>query len=234
MKVYAKQVDPKYQESPIFIDDDFFPDNIAVFGNRDYREHIPEVVENVRNVLENGELGEVLEYPNKWVDWYKNATEAINDYLPSASGKRYSTNAIHALRNLIIDYSCCSCSCEDEILCKVLSIVTNKKWDYYTIQGSCQSDWQNVFYTVEEWSLEALQGFERLYFNEGTEWIIDDGDFNPETDSPLNITGCSVYCTSWDKDSIKQEIANYEGIDSESVVLYAFDGYNHIPQYKEV
>lgn len=42
MKIYAKQVNPEYQESPIFYDG-CFPDNIAVCGNRDFNRHCPEI-----------------------------------------------------------------------------------------------------------------------------------------------------------------------------------------------
>lgn len=142
MKVYARQIAPEYQESPLFMGDEFFPDNIAVCGNRDYHSHKSELFENVQNVLEQGELAEILEYPKNWADWYKNATQAITEYLPPTNGKKYSTNAIHALRCLVLDYSCCACSKEDEILCKVLSIVDGRPWDWSTIRGSCQMEWQ--------------------------------------------------------------------------------------------
>ena len=164
MKIYAKQVAPEWQESPLFIEG-CFPDNITVCGNRYYNEHLPKVFEKVQTVLKQGELAEVLEYPKEWADWYKNATEAINDYLPPENGKKYSTNAIHALRCLVLDYSCCACSCENEILCKVLSIVDGRAWDWQIIRGSCQSDWQEVFFPVDEWSKEALADFETQYFN---------------------------------------------------------------------
>lgn len=42
MKTFARQISPEYQESPLFLGEDFFPDNIAVCGNRDYREHLPQ------------------------------------------------------------------------------------------------------------------------------------------------------------------------------------------------
>ena len=54
MKIYARQINPEYQESPLFMGDEFFPDNIAVCGNRDYHSHKPELFENVQNVLEQG------------------------------------------------------------------------------------------------------------------------------------------------------------------------------------
>lgn len=75
MKVYAKQVPPEFQESPLFIPE-CFPENIAVCGNRDFISHKPEVFERVQSVLEQRELAEVLEHPKEWANWYKNATEA--------------------------------------------------------------------------------------------------------------------------------------------------------------
>lgn len=230
MKIYAKQVPPDYQESPIFLDE-CFPDNIAVCGNRDFNSHTPEVFDMVKTVLEVGELADTLENVNEWRQWYKNVTEVITEYLPSLKGK-YSTNAIHALKNLIIEYSTCSSSAEDEILCKVLSIVTGKKWAYGTIRGCCQSDWQDIYYPVDEWNKEALTMFEIEYFNTGTEWIVHDEEIEPE--SPEDISGFSMYCTSWNDEGIKQEIAEASGGKIEDIILYAFDGYTQTAKYKEV
>lgn len=232
MKIYARQISPEYQESPLFMDEEFFPDNIAVCGNRDYYSHKPELFENVQNVLEQGELAEVLEYPKNWADWYKNATQAITEYLPPTNGKKYSTNAIHALRCLIIDYSCCACSKENEILCKVLSIVDGRPWEWSTIRGCCQEDWQEVFYPVDEWDKAALEAFEVQYFNAGSEWIVHDEAESPE--SPDEINGFSMYCIAWNIDAIKAEIAEAAGGSPEEVVLYQFSGYSRTPIYEEV
>lgn len=235
MKIYAKQVAPEYQESPLFLDD-FFPDDIAVCGNRDFKERCPEVFQRVREVLENGELAEALEDVKTggyYSEWYKNATQAINDLLPADKAK-YSTKDIHELKRLVTEYAECSRSDEDSILCAVLSIVTGETWDYKQICGCCQGDWNNIFYPVDKWSVEALNAFEVEYFNTGTEWIVDDGEFDPENDSPLNINGCSTYCTEWNEDGIKREIADAFGGSPEDVVLYAFEGWSKIPNYREV
>ena len=93
MKIYAIQVAPEYQESPLFIDG-FFPDDIAVCGNRNYIEHYPEVFERVYTVLSVGELAEVLENRNGWKEWYKNITEAITEYLPPEKAVSSPTAAI--------------------------------------------------------------------------------------------------------------------------------------------
>lgn len=57
MKYKAYQIAPEYQESPLFSSDKFFPDNIAVCGNRDYIEHCPEVFEHV---YEHGQAKEEI------------------------------------------------------------------------------------------------------------------------------------------------------------------------------
>ena len=230
--LYAKQVSPEYQESTLFLGDEFFPDNIAVFGNRDYKEHRPDFINKVWEVLRQGELADVLENVKEWADYYKNTTEAIIDYLPPERGGRYSTNAIHALKNYVIDFSSCPCSREYEILCDVLSIVTGKTWDHQMIRGCCQSDWNYIFYPVDEWTSEQIAVFETEYFNMGTEWIIHDEEEAPE--SPEDINGYSVYCTSWNDKGIRKEIADAAGVSPEEVIMYSFDGYKKIPVYKAV
>ena len=56
MKIYALQVDPEIQESPLFLDKEFFPENINVFGNRYYDAHCTAVFARVREVLYSGDL----------------------------------------------------------------------------------------------------------------------------------------------------------------------------------
>lgn len=231
MKVYAKQVHPGFQESPLF-SPGCFPENIAVCGNRDFISRKPEVFERVQTVLEQRELAEVMEHPKEWENWYKNATEAINEYLPATNGKKYSPKKIHALRCLVIDYSCCVCSKENEILCKVLSIVDGRLWNWKTIHGSSQSDWNEVFFPVDEWGKKALQSFEKLYFDEGTEWTIHDEAEAPKT--PEDINGYSVYCVGRDAEEIRNEIAEVTGAKPEEIKLFEFGGYTKTPYYKEV
>lgn len=83
MKVYAKQVSPEYQESPLFLGDDFFPDDIAVCGNRDYTEHCPEVFERVYTILSAFEV-EYFNTGTEWivhdVDSFPESPEDINGY----------------------------------------------------------------------------------------------------------------------------------------------------------
>lgn len=221
MKIYARQINPAYQESPLFYDD-IFPNDIAVCGNREYIEHCPEVFNLVYSVLSAGELAELLEDNNSLKNWYKNITEAITDYLPPEKEK-YSTKDIGALKRLVLQYAECSSREEDSILCSVLSIVTGRKWDCRMISGCVQSEWNYIYYPIDEWSKAALEAFEVVYFNTGSEWIVDEGDFNPEENDPEKISGYSIYCTSWNDEGIKKEIADSTGANIDDVILFPFE-----------
>lgn len=233
--IYCKQVPPEYQESPIF-QADMFPENMVVCGNRDFKEWKTAVFALVENTLDNGDLQEALEdleTGGYYSAFYESAQEAIEEFLPPSKGE-YSQDDITALQGLVKAYTQCSRAETNNIFCRVLSIVDGKKWGWKIIRGCCQSDWNEIFYTVDDWSREALAAFEIEYFNMGSEWIIDDGEFNPDTDSPLNINGYSVYITAQDEEGIRKELAAVEGCSPSDLVLYVFEGYVHIPQYKAV
>ena len=52
MKIYAKQVSPEYQESPLFIEG-CFPDNIILTGNRDYNSHTTPEFDQIKDHFED-------------------------------------------------------------------------------------------------------------------------------------------------------------------------------------
>ena len=49
MKIYAKQVPPEYQEAPLFMEE--WPENVYIFGNRHFRGHGAEYIENIKNSM---------------------------------------------------------------------------------------------------------------------------------------------------------------------------------------
>ena len=232
-KIYARQIPPEYQESPLEYDEMAY-DYISVCGNRDYREHLAPVFERVRYALENGELNEALEdIKNKggyWTGFYKNATEVINDLLPPEKEK-YSTKDIGALKKLVDDYCNYYNRYKNDTLCEILEVVTGNKWEWRIIKGCCQGDWNEAFYQVKDWP-NGIDHFEIEYFNLGTEWIVHDEDFIPE--EPDDITGYCTYCYGINDDDIRREIAESYGGKPEDVVLYEFDGYRQIAKYKMV
>lgn len=230
MKIYAKQVPPEYQESPLFYGD--FPENIIVTGNRDYNSHTIPVYDRILDCYdEAAEYLEELQRCKKDAT-YRNVTEIINDYFPALEyrEKPYNTRDIHRIREALRLYESRKYYEGDYIL-DMLEAITGEAWSETTIRGCCQGDWQTVIYPVKSWNCESLEIFETEYFNTGSEWIVHDGNADP--DGPEDIDGYSVYCHAWRTEDIKREIAEAHGAADAEVILYEFTGYSHIPNYKE-
>lgn len=73
----------------------------------------------------------------------------------------------------------------------------------------------------EEIIAAALRAFEVEYFNEGTEWSIQD-------ENGEEIT--SVYTYEYNQE--KEEIAEALGVNTADIVLYRFDGWTKTEKYK--
>lgn len=232
MKIYARQIMPEFQDSRIFDDDGNGVEYINVWGNKDYQSRTSSVFDRVKECLDAGELAEDIEavMEKNPSAIYGNITEAINNQLWRDDGKPYSTRQIGKLKQLVLRYSECRSSEEDQILVDVLSIVTGEEWDYRNIHGCCQSEWNTVYYPVKYWTKESLDAFETMYFNTGSEWIVHEGDTEPT--SPEEIDGCAYYCVSWNDEGIKKELAEAAGGNAEDVVLYKYAGSVSIPTYK--
>ncbi len=218
MKLYAKQINPEYQESPLYFEEDF-PENIIITGNRNYKDHTTWEYNHI--IQEYEVLCEHYENIKEGNSCYKNITELLKDYFPG----KYSTKTIHKFKEVLEKYGT-RYYYEGNYIIDMLEIITGKEWKKTTIRGCCQSDWQEVIYSPEEWTKEALNAFEAMYFNTGSEWIIHDEENDPE--GPEDISGYSVYCTSWDIEKELTEAANYE---PEEVILYEFSGYTKTPVY---
>lgn len=234
MKVYAKQINPEYQESYLFDDDVMGTEYINVCGNKDFQSRTSKLFDRVKECLDNGELAEAIEdikTGGYYSSFYENVTQAINDLLWREDGKPYSTRQIGELKQLVLEYSECSSSREDQILVEVLSIVTGEEWDYKQIHGCCQGEWNTVYYPIQYWTKESLESFEVMYFNNGSEWIVHDGDTEPT--NPEEIDGCAYYCVSWNDEGIKKELAEAVGVENpEDIILYKYAGSVSVPIYK--
>lgn len=224
--IYARQIAPEWQESPIFLDG-MFPENIVVTGNRDYISRTTAEYDRVLDTLES--YAEVLESPQEY--GYKCATEAAIDLLQPVKGK-FSTGNIHALKGYFSRYGTGSSWDDKEIIARVLSLVTGQPWQWSIIRGCCQGDWQEVFYPVNEWGREALAAFEVEYFNTGSEWIIHDEENAPE--GPEDISGYSCYIVASTEEGIRKELAEMAGCVPSDLVMWAFEGFTRIPEYKAV
>lgn len=192
MKYKAYQVAPEYQESPLDWSD--ARDNLEgmeIYGNRDYESRTSQTFNNVRDAL------------------YYDNFDAL-DVSESDEKKLHELSEKYAYAGH-----------NEEIIAAALSIVTGQKWDHKQICGSCQSDWNIIYYRPELWSAAALCAFEIEYFNEGIEWDIQD-------ENGEEIT----FVYTYEHNQEKEEIAEALGVNTADIVLYRFDGWTKIEKYK--
>lgn len=85
---------------------------------------------------------------------------------------------------------------------------------------------------MDDWIREALAAFETMYFNTGSEWIIHDEENTPE--GPEEVNGYSCYIVADTEEGIKKELAAVAGCAPSDIVMWAFDEFIRVPQYKAV
>ena len=225
-KIYARQISPEYQESPLMMGGEFWPDDIIVTGNRDYRTHAtPAYTALIGNIDSAADDLKDIGYR---VGWYANATEYIDDVFAPYHKAGYNTKEIARWKLIAAEWFDANRDEESQLICQALYLMTGTAYEYNTIRGCCQGDWQEMYSPVH-FNPDFVRNFEAEYFNTGTEWIVHDGDEAPE--SPDDISGYSMYCYSYNP---AEEIARESGVDVADVVLYEFDGYTRTAQYKEV
>lgn len=228
MRIYAKQIPPEYQESPLFLEGSW-PEKVYVFGNRHLNQH-DEFLQTLRAGME--EAADAFAALQIGHGWYDNWIDALEDLLAPWDTRGEYTRAERLQWADLCDQYCeARSSDENDILCDALELISGEKWANGTIRGCCQGDWQDIIYPAE-YGREWLRAFETEYFNTGTEWIIHDEDFSPE--DPDEISGYSVYCLGWNNDLIRAEIAEYSGGRPEDVTLFSFSGWSRSASYEEV
>lgn len=217
-KYAAYQVAPENQQSPLLLIDEFFPDNISVFGNREYQRRYSKEVKDIMKSLKDNDL-----------DWKLNCTENVNeerDVLEDwfTDAKKLDDEKIHRLAGLVrgdVAYKY-----RQDVYCGIFSILTGKQYDFQCIRGCCQSDWNYVYYVHDEWTDIEIDKFCTEYFNTGTEWMIYEEE---DVDSPVYY-----YTHYWDVDLSRDELAEMIGCKPEEIQMFEFAGYVKTPKYTEV
>lgn len=222
MKIIARQVPPEFQESPLFLGPEFFPDNVAIFGNRQYQKHFPDHIGRVFDALDNSRL---LDEWDELQDGhgYNTWADVLTDLVPPVNRGPYTRPDRLAWKALADDYYNMDDGDERPYICRGLELMTGQKWDYTTLRGCCQGDWQYMIYPVAEWTAQAVQYLEIEYFNTGDEWNMD-----PDGDSVC------VYTHEWDDDAIRRELADAYGCDADDIILQRFTGWSRTANYEEV
>ena len=89
IKIYARQVPPEYQESPLWVCEEF-PENVFVFGNRHFVERT-EGLQEIRDALEH--IADEWEAMQAGTPYTNNLHAAIWYELPRETGDGYTRRA---------------------------------------------------------------------------------------------------------------------------------------------
>lgn len=235
-KIVAMQYDPEYQESPLECDEMFYG-SVAVFGNRRMNEYIPERCEKALAALQNDSFLDDLETPKR--AGYADAADVLCDWLPRENEAAYNADECRAFAERLLRGNL---DADADALAALMSLIEGKPWESRTIRGTCQSDWNEIAYPVDEWPDEALSAFECEYWNTGNEWdvyeidaaALEKIDLEDVTRDELEEAcemPCSTYTHEWVDEKMKIEIAAAFDAAPEDVVLLKFDGYVRMPRY---
>ena len=228
--VYARQIAPEAQESPLewFGDSEVF----STFGNKRFRESMTDIVERVKNTLDGGDFADEIDAiaGNGWHEpRYDGCEECVMDYLPPENGGKYNKPQIAKLCEIAREYRGDGSSHDLDKLVEVLSIVTGVTYDWTTIRGCCQGDWNYCVFPAKE----NPNRFEVEYFNLGTEWMVCETE-NEEELNPDEVNDWSMYCYNWDEEEMRKEIADAAGCKPDQVTMYKWAGYIKSSKYEKV
>lgn len=222
MKIYAKQVAPECQESPLFMEE--WPENVYVFGNRHYKNHGGEYIENIKNSMYDA--ADELKALPRGGSYYDSFIDILADLIPEPENKKeYSRADRLKWRALLLNFDAGAIS-DDDAITTALELITGDEYAAGEIRGCCQGDWNNIIYPAE-YGREWLEHFEIEYFNTGDEWQINEGI--PDSDDNYYF-----YSHAWNEDGIRAEIAAAAGVEPDDVILYIFTGYTRTPEYRLV
>lgn len=209
-KITAYQIAPEYQTSPLEYSD--APENVYIFGNNHMNGINADEIDDIYNALET--LADDLDFAPE---------DAC--FIKKADGSEYTPEEWEELAKIAQEYAGIihgDGRNDRECARDALALVYSKPFALCTIRGCCQSDWQYMI-CPDEYGIEYRREIETEYFNTGDEWNV-------------NVDGCecAVYTHSYRDDEKRQEIAAAVDCDPSDVILYAFDGNERTPKYKEV
>lgn len=212
--IVAKQIPPDLQQSPIDLTYVEW-EGMAVDGNSRLKTYYCNEYEQTKDFLSY-----CLSYAwDEAIDTDKQLLTIVKSYLSTRGD--ISVDVAKKIWNILVEFDNSKLTMSDAII-KVLSIWCNSPWKVYTIRGSVQGEWQDVYYNSSMFSIKDIETFEKDYFNLGTEWKITDED---------NQESWNIYCYEYDDEKLKKEIAESINHDLSDIVFEKFDGYEQVPKY---
>lgn len=205
-KVYAKIID--CDDTTIYCDDDaIFNDRLcAVF--KEYNQFSGfnyEIIKQLYNDIYNYSDYDLSSY------YKNNLASLIIDNLKSI--KRLSLkDGIELAQAIKKDMQF------NDFACLALSKLYDGDYKHTTIRGCCQGDYATLYYDSKTINDDTVNYIEAVFFGTGTEVMIHEGDRKPRDAN--HIEGYTFYTAAYSIDEIKKEIAQYENVNVNDVVLY--------------
>jgi hypothetical protein len=104
-----------------------------------------------------------------------------------------------------------------------LKKVTGKVWEETTLRGYSQSDWNTLYYVVDDSTIEEIETIENYYMGKVSEFVVEeDGD-----DYRVLIPDDIVW-------KGKKSICECLGFEVDDTTIYEDDGYEKVYRYKEI
>lgn len=233
-KIYARQIPPEYQESPIYYGkfETEFPlywPEITLTGNRNYYGYRAEAYEDAERAT--NDAPEEYYRAKESGEPYRIA-EALELYgIEKHNGKRWSPRELGQWKRLFQDWDHNPYDKRnaDRRTLEALELITGEPYGLRTLRGCSQSEWIECYYPRKKYSTKDLERLEMEYFNTGEEWTIYDADPDGEEEPGDSF---SMYVYSWQDDEKRAEIAAAAGWGTaEEVELHPFKGWTRSPKW---
>lgn len=230
-KYIAAQVNPEYQESEFtwLGYDEFLTENdIAIFGNRWYKEHTEgttygDIKGSLDEALDDFDL--LIEEPENC--YFDNLEDLVNYHFKKSSGN-YDAAEYDRWRKILAEYDD---KVEENFIVAAAELITGRKYEVITLRGCCQGDWVECCKPVDSLDVDWLEG---NYFNTGSEWICYMEPVEIEAGVELSADevkelaenlddSCSTYSVKWGEDEIMEDLADCIGCKPEDVIMIDYD-----------
>lgn len=223
-RIYAIQQNRDYTETEFYFDFEIESKELkfAILGGRDFASFKFREYERIEKYFDDF----IFEYENikaKYIKYYNNITELVNDLFYRENGKKYNTKEIHAFKNIFERYKNDKNFSEDDAILCILELMTGEKYKTTAIRGCCQGDYAEIIHpvTIEK---ETIDYIEACYFGTGTEYSI----YEEETEEILSVeeleNNCDYigldYTALWSATLYKQELSKRYNLPLENIVVY--------------
>lgn len=207
---------------------DFYSD-VIITGNRDFISFNTDngLYSSVRDAINYYDFAEQLcDIETCENDIYHTYKECVEDYL----NINVSATQARLIKNRLLNrqsYRTRFYSDDDILIADIMSIISGHKYEWSTIRGYCQRDWQEVLYPADKYNArDLLDELEGYYFT-GSDHCITIYEDDEEKD---------CYCDFFWQDNytIKELVAEQCGCSVDDVHLFYISGYSTIPTYTEV